>query len=89
MLLHPPLFVLCACLSIGIIRLNRALAAERPLADWVKDPDSDQPLVREEAIEMIASFGAGARSAAPRSRVLLKDDRPPVRARAAIASWTA
>ncbi len=59
--------------------------SERKLADWVKDLDSDHPLVREEAIEMIGTFGNENKEAIARVEKLLKDPKPSVRFRSAAA----
>lgn len=57
--------------------------SERKLADWVKDLDTDHPLIREEALEMIATFGSDAKEAIPKIEALLKNPKPTLRLRSA------
>src|SRR4051812_12038918 len=59
--------------------------AERPVADWLKDLDDPQSLVREEAIEML--IRAKAKDAVPKLTKLLDDPSSSVRRRAALALW--
>ncbi len=61
--------------------------AGRPLDAWVKDLADPNPLVREEALEVIARLGVQAKSAADAVRPLLKDPLATTRLRAALALW--
>ena len=61
--------------------------AGRPLAAWVRDLDDPNVLVREEALEVLAKAGPAAKEALTAVKPLLKDDRPTVRLRAAVALW--
>src|SRR5436309_303243 len=59
--------------------------AERPVAEWVKDLDDAQSLVRAEALELL--IRAEANAAVPQLTKLLADPLPSVRRRAAVALW--
>jgi HEAT repeat protein len=59
----------------------------RPLADWVRDLSDHDPLVREEAAEVLAQAGSAAREAVPRLEKMARDEALPLRLRAAVALW--
>jgi HEAT repeat protein len=59
----------------------------RPLADWVRDLTDHDPLVREEAVEVLAQAGQAAKDAAPRLEKMAHDEPLPLRLRAAVALW--
>jgi HEAT repeat protein len=61
--------------------------AGRPLSQWIADLDHADPLVREEAIEVLASVGPAARAAVPKLEKLLSTSNQTVRGRAALALW--
>src|SRR5205814_8691487 len=62
--------------------------ADRSLAQWIADLAEKDPLIREEAIEVLIKIGPDARTALPRLTELHeKDSSAQVRRRAAIALW--
>jgi HEAT repeat protein len=61
--------------------------ARRPLDAWVADLDDKDPLVREEAVEVLTQLGAKAKPAVPRLERLFKDGQETERRRAAMALW--
>jgi HEAT repeat protein len=61
--------------------------AGRSLQAWQDDLDDRDPLVREEAVEVLAQLGAQAKETTPRLRKLLADPSRTLRARAALALW--
>src|SRR5262245_40799242 len=60
----------------------------RPLKAWMDDLKDKDPLVQEEAIEVLAAAGKEAKAALPELRRLLKGDNAQVRSRAALAVWS-
>jgi HEAT repeat protein len=63
------------------------LLAGKPIAHWIGELKLDDPLVREEAIEVLADAGPAAKSARPALEKLLADPDSSIRARAALALW--
>jgi HEAT repeat protein len=61
------------------------LFAGRPLRQWVKDLGDDDPLVREEAVEVLADAGPAAREAAPALEKMTREGPQRLRLRAALA----
>src|SRR5262245_23988743 len=61
--------------------------AGRSLDAWVADLKDPNPLVREEALEVVARLGADARPAADAVRKLLDDPLLTTRLRASLALW--
>jgi HEAT repeat protein len=62
--------------------------ADRTLTEWTADLGAKDPLVREEAIEVLIKIGAAARTSVPRLAELYDaDPSPAVRRRAAVALW--
>lgn len=62
--------------------------ADRSLALWIADLSEKDPLIREEAIEVLIKIGAEARVALPKlAEIQEKDASPEVRRRAAVALW--
>src|SRR5262249_721858 len=59
----------------------------KPLGQWIKALEDKNPLVREEALAVLADLGPAAKEAAPAVAGLLKDPRPFVRLHAAVALW--
>ncbi len=59
----------------------------KPLAFWLDELKSDDPLLVEEAILVLTDAGPAARAAVPRLQMLLKDQPRSVRLRAALALW--
>ncbi|HEY7308817.1 MAG TPA: HEAT repeat domain-containing protein [Gemmataceae bacterium] len=63
------------------------LYAGKPLAFWLDELKSDDPLIRDEAVAVLSDAGPAARAAVPRLEELLKSKQPRVRVRAALALW--
>src|SRR4051794_40959580 len=61
--------------------------ARRPLDSWVADLDDKDPLVREEALEVLAQLGPKAKAAVPKLERLAKAAGEAERRRAAFALW--
>src|SRR5262245_21321788 len=62
--------------------------ADRPLSQWVADLSEKDPLIREEAIEVLIKIGPDARIALPKlAEMQERDTSVQVRRRAAIALW--
>src|SRR5262245_28149056 len=64
-----------------------ASVAGRSLDSWVKDLGADNPLVREEALEILLRLGPEAKPVADAIRPLLKDSVATTQVRAALALW--
>jgi len=70
----------------GVVRPARVvLLAGKPLAHWMKELKDPDPLVREEALVVVAGKGDATREAVPLLAELLKDKSPQIRIKAAIA----
>src|SRR5712691_866386 len=81
-----------AFLTIPILALPVRAAepsfADRPLQEWIADLAEKDPLIREEAIEVLIKIGPEARIALPRlAEMHEKDPSAGVRRRAALALW--
>jgi HEAT repeat protein len=63
------------------------LAAGRSLADWVRDLGDKDPLVREEAVEVLAQSGPAAKEAIAQLEKMARDEPLPLRVQAALALW--
>jgi HEAT repeat protein len=66
---------------------DEALYAGKPLSFWLAELKSSDPLIREEAIEVLTDAGTAAKSAVPQLEALLKDEQRSVRIRAGMALW--
>ncbi|HWG44721.1 MAG TPA: HEAT repeat domain-containing protein [Gemmataceae bacterium] len=90
MLSHPRLPIsLLGLLLTGafVCAADEPRYAGKPLAFWLEELKSDDPLIREEAIAVLADAGPAARAAVPRLETLLKDQQRSVRTQAALALW--
>ena len=81
------LLILVVMLSCSLGRAAEPLYAGKPLAFWLDELKSDDPLSREEALLVLSDAGPAARAATPRLEKLLKDPERGVRVRAALALW--
>jgi HEAT repeat protein len=72
---------------ISPCRAAEPLYAGKPLSFWLDELNSRDPLLREEAMLVLADAGTAARAAVPRLEQLFKDERPTVRIRAGLALW--
>jgi HEAT repeat protein len=77
--------VLSAVSAADEPKAQKPTPAGRPIEAWVKDLGSDNPLVCEEALEVLSRHAGEARTAADTIRPLLKAPIATTRARAAIA----
>src|SRR5262245_4676686 len=59
----------------------------RPLAFWIDELKSKNPLHREEALLVLADLGTAAKKALPAAEKLLEDEKAGVRRQAALAVW--
>ncbi len=69
--------------AVGPGERKEALVQGKPLSYWLKELKDLDPLVREEALVVLAGAGEAARGAAPVLAELLKDKSTPVRIGAA------
>jgi HEAT repeat protein len=79
-----------ALLLVGLIAAAPApepVLAGRPLREWVKDLADSNPLVREEAVEVLAEAGPAAKEAVPLLEKMLAAEPRTLRTRAAVALW--
>jgi HEAT repeat protein len=67
--------------------LKEPAFADRPLSRWMADLDDTDPLVREEAIEVLGRMGPEALTAVPRLEKIAGVDTALARQRAALALW--
>ncbi len=81
------LLVLVVVLTGSSVRADEARYAGKPLAFWLEELKSADPLIREEAIAVLTDAGPAAREAVPRLEALLKDEHRHVRIHAALALW--
>ncbi|MGH7168821.1 MAG: HEAT repeat domain-containing protein [Gemmataceae bacterium] len=81
------LLIIVLMVSCPLGRTAEPLYAGKPLAFWLNELKSDDPLIREEALLVLSDAGPAARAATPRLQELLKDDERGVRVRAALALW--
>jgi HEAT repeat protein len=79
--------LLSLALAAGAEPAGGPRLAGRPLADWVRDLDDKDPLVREEAVAVLGDAGSAAKEALPRLEKMLQEDPPSLRLRAALAVW--
>jgi HEAT repeat protein len=84
---HRLLLPLVVLLCSPLCRAAEPLYAGKPLAFWLDELKSEDPLIREEAILVLTDAGAAARAATPRLQELVKDRQRGVRIRAALALW--
>ncbi len=61
--------------------------ADRTLSQWIADLDDPDPLVREEAAEVLGRLGPQAKGAIARLEKIVAADAAPVRRRTALALW--
>lgn len=66
---------------------SQAALAGRKLEEWIADLADKDPLVREEALEVLAAVGPSAKEAMPKIEKLLDESAPSVRLRAAMALY--
>jgi HEAT repeat protein len=74
-------------IGIGLAAPPAPMVANRPVADWVRDLDDKDPLVQEEALEVLAGAAQAAKEAVPRLEKLTREGPLPLRLRAGLALW--
>jgi HEAT repeat protein len=87
---HPVLLItLGVALAVLPSPVSAAEPAARgkPLSTWIAALQGTDARAREEALLALAELGPAAKGAAPDIAPLLKDDRPLIRVRAALALW--
>ena len=67
------------------VYLVRQIYFGKSLKEWLAELDDKDPLIREEAVEVVAQIGTAAKDAVPRLRVLVKDKNRSLRSRSALA----
>jgi HEAT repeat protein len=83
---HRPLLLIVLLMGLPADAAE-PLYAGKPLAFWLDELNSRDPLIREEAMQVLTDAGPAARAAVPRLEQLFKDERPTVRIRAGLALW--